>query len=127
MSAKAASGSSAVAKPKSKSFTAPSAVIFTFAGFKSRCTILRSWAYSSASQICFAIGKASARQKGDWKRRLERVGPSTWVHRRRAWHRRPNRGGAVGGGVWRTAAGRRERGGGRGRRGGWGGGGGSGG
>jgi aryl-alcohol dehydrogenase-like predicted oxidoreductase len=49
----------------------------TFAGFKSRCTVPRSWAYSSASQICFVIGRASDRDRGDRKRRSARVGPST--------------------------------------------------
>ena len=48
--------SSTFARPKSRTFTVPSGVIFTFAGFRSRWITPRSWAYSSASAICLAIG-----------------------------------------------------------------------
>ena len=44
----AGSLSSALARPKSRTFTPPSGVILTLAGLRSRCTMPRSWAYSSA-------------------------------------------------------------------------------
>ena len=47
--------SNAFASPKSSTFTFPSGVIFTLAGFRSRWMIPFSCAASSASQICFAI------------------------------------------------------------------------
>ena len=49
-----ASLSKIFARPKSSSFTRPSGVIFTFAGFRSRWTMPFSCAASSASAICFA-------------------------------------------------------------------------
>ena len=54
-----ASFASALAKPKSSTFTRPSGVILMFAGFRSRCTMPFSCAYSMASAICEAIGSAS--------------------------------------------------------------------
>ena len=56
----ASSGASALARPKSSTFTAPSGVIFTLAGFRSRWTMPFSCAASSASAICRAIARASA-------------------------------------------------------------------
>ena len=50
----------AFARPKSSTFTVPSVRTLTLAGFKSRCTMPASWAASSASAICFAIGSASS-------------------------------------------------------------------
>jgi len=67
----------AFASPKSRTFTASLLFTFTFAGFRSRWMIPRSCAYSSASQICFAIGNASAIEIGpDWMPSAS-VGPST--------------------------------------------------
>ena len=77
MSIDAASPSIAFAKPKSRTFTASSLVTFTFAGFRSRCTIPRSCAYSSASVICFAIRSASSIGIGPDLIRSPSVGPST--------------------------------------------------
>ena len=37
-------GSASFARPKSSTFTTPAGVIFTFAGFKSRCTTPSVWA-----------------------------------------------------------------------------------
>ena len=53
-------GSSAFAKPKSSTFTVPSSLTFTLAGFRSRWMIPSSCAASSASAICFAMGRASS-------------------------------------------------------------------
>ena len=47
-------GRAALARPKSTTFTTPAGVTMMLAGFKSRCTILFSWAASSASAICLA-------------------------------------------------------------------------
>ena len=52
-------GSRLFARPKSSTFTVPSGRSFTFAGLRSRWTIPCSWAASSASAICRAIGMAS--------------------------------------------------------------------
>ena len=64
MSVGLVSSESAFAKPKSSTLTVPSGLIFIFAGFKSRCTMPRSCAYSSASAICFMIGSASSTGTG---------------------------------------------------------------
>jgi hypothetical protein len=48
-----------LARLKSRTFTAPSGVILMLLGFRSRWTIPFEWAASSASAICFAIGRAS--------------------------------------------------------------------
>ena len=56
----APAGSSALARPKSSTFTVPSARTLMFAGFRSRWTMPCSCAASSASAICLAIGSASA-------------------------------------------------------------------
>ncbi len=53
----ATSGSIAFARPKSSTFTVPSGRILMFAGFRSRCTMPRACAASSASAICFATGQ----------------------------------------------------------------------
>ena len=53
-------GSIAFARPKSSTFTVPSARTLMFAGFRSRWMIPCSCAASSASAICFAIGSASS-------------------------------------------------------------------
>ena len=54
-----ARGSSALAMPKSSTFTVPSGVSLMFAGFRSRCTMPRSCAASSAAAICVAMSSAS--------------------------------------------------------------------
>ena len=50
----------AFASPKSSTFTVPSDRTLMFAGFRSRWMIPCSCAASSASAICFAMGKASS-------------------------------------------------------------------
>src|SRR5215510_9229660 len=67
----------AVAKPKSSTFTLPSGVIFTFAGFRSRCTTPSSCAASNASAICLAITKVSSNGIGFRAMRSDSVSPST--------------------------------------------------
>ena len=54
------SASSALARPKSSTFTAPSGRTLMLAGFRSRWMMPCSCAASSASAICFAIGSASS-------------------------------------------------------------------
>ena len=54
------SGASALARPKSRTFTVPSARTLMLAGFRSRWTMPCSCAASRASAICLAIGSASA-------------------------------------------------------------------
>ena len=49
------SPATALARPKSSTFTTPSGVILMFAGFRSRWTMPLSWAASSASAICRAM------------------------------------------------------------------------
>ena len=49
----------ALASPKSSTFTMPSGVILMLAGFRSRCTMPLSCAASSASAICRAMVRAS--------------------------------------------------------------------
>ena len=53
-------GPERLARPKSSTFTVPSGVTLMFAGFRSRWTMPRSCAASSASAICRAIGSASS-------------------------------------------------------------------
>ena len=53
-------GAVALARPKSRTFTVPSARTLMFAGLRSRWMIPCSCAASSASAICFAIGSASS-------------------------------------------------------------------
>ena len=55
-----AAGSSALASPKSSTFTTPSARSLMLAGLRSRWMIPCSWAASSASAICLAMGRASS-------------------------------------------------------------------
>ena len=59
-----ARASSALARPKSSTFTAPSARSLMFAGLRSRWTMPRSCAASSASAIWRAIGSASSSGSG---------------------------------------------------------------
>ncbi len=70
-------GSSAFARPKSRTFTVPSSRTLMLAGFRSRWMIPASCAASSASAICLAIGSASASGIGPWAMRSASVGPST--------------------------------------------------
>ena len=70
-------GSNAFASPKSSTFTVPSGRTFTFAGLRSRWMIPCSWAASSASVICRAIGSASSTGIGPSAIRSASVGPST--------------------------------------------------
>ena len=55
---------SALARPKSSTFTVPSALTLMLAGLRSRWTMPCSCAASSASAICRAIGSASASGSG---------------------------------------------------------------
>ena len=68
---------SALARPKSSTLTLPSGVSFTFAGFRSRCTIPFSCAASSASAIWRAIARASSTGIGPAAIRSPSVPPST--------------------------------------------------
>ena len=52
-------------------------VTFTFAGFRSRCTIPRSCAYSSASQICLAMAELRQPESDRTWMRSASVAPST--------------------------------------------------
>ena len=70
-------GSSAFARPKSSTFTVPSDRSLIFAGLRSRWMIPCSWAASSASAICRAIGRASSSGIGPCAMRSASVGPST--------------------------------------------------
>ena len=71
------SGSSAFARPKSMTLTVPSVRTFTFAGFRSRWTMPRSCALSSASAIWRAIGSTSASGMGPRDTRDVRSSPAT--------------------------------------------------
>ena len=53
-------GANAFAKPKSKTLTVPSFRTLMFAGLRSRWITPASWAASSASAICLALGSASS-------------------------------------------------------------------
>ena len=70
-------GSIAFARPKSSTFTVPSARTLMFAGFRSRWMIPCSCAASSASAICFAIGNASSSGIAPRAIRCDRSSPST--------------------------------------------------
>ena len=69
----AATGASAFARPKSSTFTVPSARTLMFAGFRSRWMIPCSCAASSASAICLAIGSASSSGIGAARDALRQV------------------------------------------------------
>ena len=68
-----AAGSIAFARPKSSTFTVPSARTLMFAGLRSRWMIPCSCAASSASAICFAIGSASSSGIGAARDALRQV------------------------------------------------------
>ena len=70
-------GSSAFARPKSNTLTVPSSRTLMFAGLRSRWITPASCAASSASAICFAIGRASSSGIGPFEIRSTSVGPST--------------------------------------------------
>ena len=67
----APAGSIALARPKSNTFTAPSARSLMFAGLRSRWMMPCSCAASSASAICFAMGSASSSGIGPRAMRCE--------------------------------------------------------
>ena len=69
-------GSASLASPKSSTFTVPSSRTLMLAGFRSRWTMPRSCAASSAPAICFAIGSASSMGIGPCAMRSASVGPS---------------------------------------------------
>ncbi len=69
--------SSALARPKSRTFTVPSSRTFTLAGFRSRWITPASCAACSARAICRAMDSTSSRGIGPCSRRSARVGPST--------------------------------------------------
>ena len=71
------SPATALARPKSRILTVSSGVIRMFAGLRSRWTIPRSCAASSASAICRAIGCASLQARGPRATRAARSSPST--------------------------------------------------
>ena len=77
-------GSIAFAKPKSSTFTVPSARTLMFAGFRSRWMIPCSCAASSASAICFAIGSASSSGIGSARDPLREVVTLDQLHHERA-------------------------------------------
>ena len=66
----------AFARPKSSTFTLSSGVILTFAGLRSRWTMPRSCAASSASVICCAILSVSSTGSGPRRSRSASVSPS---------------------------------------------------
>jgi hypothetical protein len=68
---------SAFASPKSRTLTPPSGVILTFAGFRSRWTIPRACAASTASAIWRAMASASSTGIGPAAMRSARVSPGT--------------------------------------------------
>ena len=70
-------GSSALANPKSSTFTVPSSLTFTLAGLRSRWMTPASCAASKASAICLAMGSASSSGIGPCLIRSASVGPST--------------------------------------------------
>jgi hypothetical protein len=67
----------ALANPKSNTFTRPSSVTFTFAGFKSRWTTPFSCAASNASAICSPIFSASSIPIAPARSRSSNVWPAT--------------------------------------------------
>ena len=86
-----ATGSIALARPKSSTFTVPSARTLMFAGFRSRWTMPCSCAASSASAICLAIGSASSSGIGAARDALDEVLALDELHHERARRRRPPR------------------------------------
>ncbi len=60
-------GSASFANPKSSTFTTPSRVIFTLAGFRSRWMIPFSCAASSASAMDFALSFTPEQRATKWK------------------------------------------------------------
>ena len=85
-------GSSALARPKSRTFTVPSGRTLTLAGFKSRCTMLLSCAASSASAICLRYRRAlRSSGTGPSAIRSASVGPSTSSITRHGCHPRCSR------------------------------------
>ena len=70
-------GSIAFARPKSSTFTVPSARILMLAGLRSRWMMPCSCAASSASAICLAIGNASSIGIAPRAIRDDRSSPST--------------------------------------------------
>ena len=74
---RAESPAHALARPKSSTFTLPSGVSLTFAGFRSRWTMPLLWASSSASAICSAISSASSTGIAPRASRSLRSSPST--------------------------------------------------
>jgi len=73
----ASTGAPRFAKPKSSTLTVPSDLILMLPGFRSRCTIPRSCAASSASAIWRANARASSSGIRPSLMRSARVGPST--------------------------------------------------
>jgi hypothetical protein len=63
------------ARPKSSTFTTPSALVLMLAGFRSRCVISFSCAASSAAAICAAILSASSSGIAPSRMRSASVGP----------------------------------------------------
>ena len=80
----APAGSIAFARPKSSTFTVPSARTLMFAGFRSRWMMPCSCAASSASAICFAIGSASSSGIGAARDALRQVLALDEFHHERA-------------------------------------------
>ncbi len=68
---------SALARPKSRTFTAPLGVSLMLAGLRSRWMTALSCAASKASAICLAMTSASRTWKGPAAMRSASVGPST--------------------------------------------------
>ena len=73
---------SMAARPKSSTFTVPSAVVMTLAGFRSRCTTPFSCAASSAAAIWLAQSSADATGIGEtrvrpWTRSITSAACST--------------------------------------------------
>ena len=65
-------------EPEVQDLHTPSGVTLTFAGLRSRCTMPFSWAASSASAICRAIGSASSRvERSARQTALRASSPST--------------------------------------------------
>ncbi len=71
------SPTTALARPKSRTFTEPSGVILMFAGLRSRWTIPRSCAYSSPAAIWRAMSAASEKGTLPFSSRCERSSPGT--------------------------------------------------
>ena len=74
-----------LARPKSRTFTMPSARNLMFAGFRSRWMMPFSCAASSASVICLATGSASSSGIGPRAMRSARVGHLDELHHQRLY------------------------------------------